>query len=639
MLLGVNAVACLLMAIARSEVRRPNSKIGWGLLAFLGWSGISLATSVYRHDSLIELSRLAACFLWFWMARRLLMTPDESTLRARLVWLGGAIVAGAVLVCSIALVSYLQEPTRQFSVFINPNLFANYCAVALPLSLAWTLEFWRSARDGIVRVPAAPALVVGLIASLLILAGLLVTYSKGGLLSALLGGLVFAMAVMRARASSISKVLRTRRKVVAASAILLALLGGGLFAKTVLPRLMQARGTQDNSTMFRVYTWRGTVQMAQARPLLGWGPGTFPSAYNRFAIVGSTSHAHQSWLQIAAEQGAPALLLLLGTCGVAAVRGWKQLESQHWPLVAGGLGALLAMLAHGCTDSGWYVSSITLLLVVTLAVLDTNYQAHTGPPSDSSPITHHSSLEYGWLAWTLVFAFASSQLQRAVTAQNLWSEAQAFLRRGAGQAVAERAQRAVEADPLSAPMWILNAQTASSLEQAQTATQKATELQPARAVNWLWRARLSQTQNPAAAEKFWQEAIARDPNNSSLRLERANWLLERNDSRGWEDLEYVAALAEQPYGKYRPVEEIVNLDFARAYVKLTPRVLEKKQYDVARRYIQRALQDVAEARRWESRLRELAAAAPAGGPRLGPAEDLSELESQLQTLQQQLPKS
>jgi hypothetical protein len=153
----------------------------------------------------------------------------------------------------------------------------------------------------------------------------------------------------------------------------------------------------------------------------------------------------------------------------------------------------------------------------------------------------------------------------------------------------------------------------------------------------LWRARLTETQNPADAEEFWEETIARDPNSSSLRLERANWLLARDDSRGWKDLEYIAALAEQPYGRYQPIEEKVNLDFARAYVKLVPRMLEQKQTERAERAIERGLRDVAQARYWQPRLRQLAEAAPDGVAGLALPQDLDELETRLQTLQQQLP--
>ncbi len=627
LLLGGAAVACLVLALSQFEVQSPKSKVGWLLLAFFGWSCLSLATTVYRHDSLIELSRVGGCLIWFWIARQLLATSDEGTLRARLLVLGGAVIIGAVWICLVALNSYRLQPTRQFSTFYNPNLFANYCALVIPLALAWTLECWRNARDGRLRLSPAIPLVVGTLSTFIVLAGLLVSGSKGGLLSLFLGLLVFAIAIWRARSATLLQSLRTHRTAFAVAAILIAVVGGALFMKTVAPRLASARGAENNSTMFRVYTWQSTLKMAQARPLLGWGAGTFPSAYSQFATTSYTRSAHQSWLQIAAETGVPSLLLLLGAFGVAAAHGWKHLRSAHWPFAAGGLAALIAMLAHGMTDSGWNISSILLLVVLTLAILDTQVVESPDSPLDA----RHSSLSYAWLGWTLLLAFASSQLQRAATAQSLFVEAQPFIQRGAGPSQAEKALQAVDADPLSARMRILQAQTASSAEAALPAIQKATELQPTRAANWLGLARLT---NTSEASKYFDRAVELEPNETSTLLARAKWRLENNDARGWQDLEKIAALADAPYGRYRPVEEIVNLDFLRAYVQLAPRAIEQKKLDLARRYIERGLQDVQEAQKFEARRRELAQASGVGDD--GTSTDLSQLEAQLKALQQQL---
>ena len=57
---------------------------------------------------------------------------------------------------------------------------------------------------------------------------------------------------------------------------------------------------------FRTLTWQGTLDMAQKRPLLGWGAGTFETAFPPHQVAGFTRHAHNSYLQLFAEAGAAA---------------------------------------------------------------------------------------------------------------------------------------------------------------------------------------------------------------------------------------------------------------------------------------------------------------------------------------------
>jgi hypothetical protein len=105
--------------------------------------------------------------------------------------------------------------------------------------------------------------------------------------------------------------------------------------------------------------------MAVERPLLGWGPGSFRGEYAPHAIAaelrwdarlanplltGSYAEAHNEPLQVAAELGVPALLLLLAALGLAV-----------WPLVRapGGRGAeraaVLATLAAGAVAAlAWF---------------------------------------------------------------------------------------------------------------------------------------------------------------------------------------------------------------------------------------------------------------------------------------------
>jgi hypothetical protein len=104
------------------------------------------------------------------------------------------------------------------------------------------------------------------------------------------------------------------------------------------------------------------ADMARQRPLMGYGLGTFPEVYQRYAIKDFpfyANHAHNDWAEFAADGGVPFLLLVFlpfAACVPAAVRN------------PSGLG-LIAVMLHACVDypfprpavSGWMFLMLGLL--------------------------------------------------------------------------------------------------------------------------------------------------------------------------------------------------------------------------------------------------------------------------------------
>jgi len=61
---------------------------------------------------------------------------------------------------------------------------------------------------------------------------------------------------------------------------------------------------------------QAAADMAKNRPLTGYGLGTFPLVYPRYAIIDPSlylyvNHAHNDWAEFAADGGIPFLLLVL----------------------------------------------------------------------------------------------------------------------------------------------------------------------------------------------------------------------------------------------------------------------------------------------------------------------------------------
>ncbi len=592
------AGAALLLAISPRAAPRFET-CGALLLAFLGWNALAALGGIYRHDAWLELSRIFGALTIFF-AIRALWKPSRA------IWIVAAWLLGMTWVCVPALLDFAQTRyPRQAGPFFNTNLFANSLAMTLPMAFIFPALILRATKNQVMRIGSAlPFLICAL--------GLIVTSSKGGFLAALLALFVTAILIFRAKSAAIRVFARNHRVVLSAATLIFLLAFGALAAKTIVPRLQNARSTDDNSTMFRAYIWRSTLDMARARPVLGFGPGAFPHVYPKYARVGYTRSAHQSWLQIAAEGGFPALFLLLGAVAAALKSGAARLQTRDWPLVAGASGAVVALLAHGNVDSGFETTSIVILLAVALAILtasrnsNRNQSANSNPTKnegardESPPQTRKSRLDFFWLGATLLLAMGGNQTQKAASGEDARARAEEFLRNGAPSVAAQKMAEAATLDPNSArlqsKLGLLQIRSGET-NQGRAALESAAQLQPTRGANWtnLAREATRAGESPAEIERFYARALENNPLDTAILLERAAFRLDSKNSAGYNDLETVLALRAQPYGKYAPVEQIVNLDFARATLLMAPELQRKKQTARLRSLVKNALADCARA--------------------------------------------
>jgi O-antigen ligase/tetratricopeptide (TPR) repeat protein len=288
-----------------------------------------------------------------------------------------AVLAGALISGGLGLREYLEqmragEPGwRAFSRFTNPNFFAGYLVPCVLLAVGAGLR-----RPAAFR-PGTWLLALGLLTAALT-AALMVTGSRGALLALLAGlGVFFMLALARGEFRDSEARLRV------GALLALMLVVGGLFStglrqreaavvENPLPvelRSGESRGGTADSNRFRVLTWRGSLQMGLKRPVLGWGAGSFETAYAPHAIGGYTRHAHQGYLQLFAEQGAVGLLAWLGLLLAAAAALWRAPRTRHWGWASGVGAALAATATHNLLDSILYVPAAGLLTWVLLGLL------------------------------------------------------------------------------------------------------------------------------------------------------------------------------------------------------------------------------------------------------------------------------
>ena len=340
LILGSAAVGALLARAPRPRWGRAD----WLLVALLAAYAVSSFRTVFPRGTLTELMRLADYLGLYILVRVLCGTPRMLAAAA------AAFAAGAALCGAWGIQEYLvtlavlhDRSWRAFGPFYNPNLLAGMLLMAIPL---WA-GLLVMARSGAVRLFCG-------FAFFLCWAGFFLTGSKGGAI-ALMGALLLGAAI----APDPARRGASRRALIGVGIVCVAL-AGALLLPPIKARLLTALGTQSNSTMFRYYTWVGTWHMALARPVLGFGPGTFPAAYPRYALAGYTKLAHQTYLQVAAETGFVGLLAFVAALAAqlrSGVLAARRLAGESRIVAAGATAGMLGFCIHNMVDYGWHVTA------------------------------------------------------------------------------------------------------------------------------------------------------------------------------------------------------------------------------------------------------------------------------------------
>jgi O-antigen ligase len=256
---------------------------------------------------------------------------------------------------------------RAYGTFDQPNPFAGYLNLVLPLAVA-----------SAILLPIGWEKRLHQIAAMVIAGGLLLSESRGALLASFL-----AVAV-------IISVLSRRVRFLAWTGIVLGLAGGllalfGLVPEGPFAKLLDTIGlggvsfghvTDANfSAVERAAHWLAGVRMFAAHPLLGVGIGNYAAAYPAYHPRGwydPLEHAHNYYINIAAEAGVFGLtsyVLLIGSAlwySCAALG--RALTPRARAAVLGVLGALVATDFHNLFDV-LYVHGMTTLIGLEVALI------------------------------------------------------------------------------------------------------------------------------------------------------------------------------------------------------------------------------------------------------------------------------
>jgi O-antigen ligase len=375
----------------RAHLRPTGTVVAWGLYA--GWLALTIVVARDRAAWGAE--------VWRWGIGLVVLVIATDTLRtpraARPLLAGGA---AGLLVTAIAagheVLAGDGPPThvvrgvlRASAWFGEPNPLAAWVELTAPLLIAVLVagagglrrRDWRGrAWFGLLALAAGAGV-----------ATLALTQSRGGAI-----GFAAAQATCGLAAGG-----RLRRTTLAVGALAVALVlgtaAGRGAATTLLGDLAPGGGGRDVTSASwsvdeRLAHWRAGIAMATDHPVMGIGAGNF-DAHSRAATRAwrfriPRGHAHNGWIQAAAQGGAVGLVAFSAILLCAGLRAWRGLRAtddrEARALAIGSLAVVMAVAGHGLFD---HMHGLALNLTIALALACAEPALARHPRGAASPAT------------------------------------------------------------------------------------------------------------------------------------------------------------------------------------------------------------------------------------------------------------
>ncbi|MBK9122747.1 MAG: O-antigen ligase family protein [Chloroflexi bacterium] len=371
-LLALSLSALIAAAVIRRRISLPRlgSPIMLGLLAFVVAGGISAFSAASLSAWTVEwlkwllMAAVAAWVIayrrWEWVLFAVTMAGVANAIVGIWIYFGGS---GAE--------HFLITPGsyRAFGTFEQPNPFAAFMGIVAPVAGAASVGYiraaWAMRRSSYRSRWGTNVLCAGYygVASALMLAALVFSWSRGAWLAAGVAGVVVALAMPRRRLHSAVLL----AGIVAAS--VLAIASGRLPASitervasafTDLVNVSDVRGadvTPENyAVVERLAHWQAAVEMARLSPVTGVGLGNYEVVYPQVRLMSwkfALGHAHNYYLNVLAETGMIGVLAYAGMWVVFVVvsaRARAHPDPLASSIAAGLLGSWTYIIVHSVTD-------------------------------------------------------------------------------------------------------------------------------------------------------------------------------------------------------------------------------------------------------------------------------------------------
>jgi O-antigen ligase len=272
---------------------------------------------------------------------------------------------------------------RATGTFVNPNSFAHYAAILLPMTLFISANAWHTAAPAgalfsrrfvkLMETRFIP-FSCGLLAALACVVAVLVSESRGATL-AIIGGFAIVGGIARPGRRAVLRGALVAAAVTAAIVAAIFVLG----RTETMDRLEQSKASQLGARMASIV---GAVRIWESFPIFGSGAGTYQDAVLMTRATSSAvlaNHAHDDYAEILATTGGLGFLVSVVSLfgGFAALMRnafGEQGEPMSWrrrAFKAAALTSIAIAMIHALVDFNFFIPAnpITLAAIAGAAVV------------------------------------------------------------------------------------------------------------------------------------------------------------------------------------------------------------------------------------------------------------------------------
>jgi O-antigen ligase len=173
---------------------------------------------------------------------------------------------------------------------------------------------------------------------------------------------------------------------------ILAAIGGSLalalivlVSTPVVERVRTAMEKEEEASFSsRMVAWGGVMDMIGDYPLLGTGPGTFPTIFTQYQPPGLSRHftkAHNDYLHFTSEVGLPLIAIFAWMVIAFYKRGFYKLRYPSRLVRGTTLGAMsgiTAILFHSISDFNLHIPANAILFTILAAIVVSPIPTHNG---------------------------------------------------------------------------------------------------------------------------------------------------------------------------------------------------------------------------------------------------------------------
>ena len=375
---AATAIALALWAV-RWWVQRPFrlcwSPVCWAVLAFLLYALPRCQMVYLQYVGRQQLVRVVVYVALFFLVLHNLNRKESAAIVAMTLIAVGFVLAFVGMTqfvkhypTLLGVMRPAQYLARASGTFVNPNNFAAYLEMIVPIALAYVMMGRLSPTLKVLIAYCALAMLVGIAMSL----------SRGGIIAMAATLILFCFVLLAQRDFWLPAIIAL------GTLLILGLVFASQF-DSIQRRFASALHNERADFNGRVFYWQAAKELYAQQPVWGVGPGHYDvefSSVRPFQVQQRPEYAHNDYLNTLCEWGSVGMGIISIFCGLLAwqvVQAWQAFgrsstesvlkKSDRRAFILGAAAGLLALMLHCIVDFNMQIPGDAITAITLMAII------------------------------------------------------------------------------------------------------------------------------------------------------------------------------------------------------------------------------------------------------------------------------